>query len=85
MAIGTMPMPADFKYKDLYLAGRPKHEKFDEFWCKHPPMDCGKRAKIFKPFAALGFCVGLSVVQRIACRTGDLLQPIRSSCLFQDY
>ena len=53
MAIGTMPMPEDFKFKDLYLAGRPKHEKFDEFWCKHPPMDCGKRAKIFKPFTAL--------------------------------
>ena len=53
MAIGTMPMPADFKYADLYRAGRPQHEKFDDFWCRHPPMDCGKRAKIFSPFDAL--------------------------------
>lgn len=53
MAIGYMPMPADFKYADLYRAGRPQHEKFDDFWCRHPPMDCGKRAKIFAPFNAL--------------------------------
>ena len=25
----------------------------DDFWCRHPPMDPGKRAKIFAPFSAL--------------------------------
>jgi len=51
--IGYMPMPPDFKYKDLFLHGRPKHRKFDDFWRKHPPMDTTHRAKIFAPFDAL--------------------------------
>ena len=51
--IGYMPMPEDFKYAELVKIGRPKHERFDDFWCRHPTMDCGKRAKIFAPFAAL--------------------------------
>ena len=53
MVIGYMPMPPDFKYKELFLKGRPRHEKFDDFWCKHPPMDTTHRAKIFAPFDAL--------------------------------
>ena len=51
--IGYMPMPEGFRYAELAKAGRPQHQKFDEFWCRHPPMDLGKRAKIFAPFAAL--------------------------------
>lgn len=52
-AIGVMPMPTDFKYKDVFLKGRPQHERFDAFSIRHPKMDCGKRAKIFAPFDAL--------------------------------
>lgn len=51
--IGYMPMPEGFRYAELWKAGRPRHRRFDEFWCRHPPMDLGKRAKIFPPFAAL--------------------------------
>ena len=51
--IGYMPMPQSFKYKERFLHGRPRHEKFDSFWCKHPPMDTVHRAKIFAPFDAL--------------------------------
>ena len=46
-------MPQSFKYKELFLHGRPRHEKFDDFWRKHPPMDSVHRAKIFAPFDAL--------------------------------
>ena len=52
-AIGVMPMPANFRYRDVFLKGKPKHERFDAFWAKHPAMDPGKRAKIFAPFDAL--------------------------------
>ena len=51
--IGAMQMPADFKYKEIFLAGRPKHEPFDAFRRKHPEMEPGHRAKIFAPFDAL--------------------------------
>ena len=52
-AIGYIEMPPDFKYKAVYLKGRPKHNKNDEFWIKHPPMSVSKWAKIFSPFDAL--------------------------------
>ena len=52
-AIGYMPMPVGFPFKDLFLQGRQRHGKFDAFWRKHPPMDPGHRAKIFAPFDAL--------------------------------
>ena len=51
--IGAMQMPADFKYKKIFLAGRPKHEPYDAFRRKHPEMEPGHRAKIFAPFDAL--------------------------------
>ena len=53
MGIGYMPMPEGFPYAELVKAGRPQHQKFDDFWCRHPPMAPGKRAKIFAPFSAL--------------------------------
>ena len=59
-------MPAGFPYRALFLKGRPKHEKYDDFWRKHPPMDTGRRAKIFAPFDALaGFdeCIQSKLVQ----------------------
>ena len=52
-AVGYMPMPADFPYRALFLHGRPRHRKYDDFWRKHPPMDRAHRAKIFSAFDAL--------------------------------
>ena len=51
--IGFMEMPPDFAYKDVIRKGRPKHEKYDDFWRRHPPMPASRRAKIFAPFDAL--------------------------------
>jgi len=59
--VGYMPMPADFRHKELFMAGPPVHQKFDEFWCRHPSMDLNRRAKIFAPFNALkGFSEAIS-------------------------
>lgn len=52
-AIGAMSVPADFRYLDVFLKGKPKHERFDSFRIRHPIMDVGHRAKIFSPFDAL--------------------------------
>ncbi len=51
--IGYMAMPADFKYKDVFLKGQPVHQWNDSFRLKHPSMDPGHRAKICAPFDAL--------------------------------
>ncbi len=51
--LGEMAMPANFPYRSVYLKGRPVHQKYDDFWRKHPPMDAVHRAKIFAPFDAL--------------------------------
>ena len=48
-----MQMPLNFKYKDVFLKGRPEHERWDSFLIKHPPMPAAKWAKIFSPFDAL--------------------------------
>ena len=64
--IGYMPMPTDFPYKSIFLKGRPQHEKYDDFWRKHPPMDTVHRAKIFSAFDALtgfGDCIASKEVQ----------------------
>ena len=63
--LGYMPVPPDFKYMDVYLKGRPKHEEFDDFWCRHPPMDLRRRAKIFAPFNALKGMDELRAAQEI--------------------
>ena len=51
--VGTMEIPESFRYREAFLKGRPKHEKYDSFWIKHPPMTASRRAKIFTPFDAL--------------------------------
>lgn len=48
-----MKMPAGFKYEKVHLMGRPRHEKYSDFWRKHIPMDHTHRAKQFAPFDAL--------------------------------
>lgn len=51
--IGVIPMPSNFRYIETFRKGRPRHEKLDPFWQRHPNMDPLKRAKIFAPFDAL--------------------------------
>ena len=51
--LGDIPMPTDFRYKDIAANGRPEHTKTDSFRLRHPSMDVGRRAKLFAPFDAL--------------------------------
>lgn len=51
--VGDIPMPADFRYKDIFERGKPEHTMLDPFRIRHPKMDVRKRAKIFAPFDAL--------------------------------
>lgn len=61
MVLGYMPMPANFRYKDVALRGRPEHKGWDAFSLKHPPMSASRWAKIFSPFDALkGFSEAVS-------------------------
>ena len=50
---GSMQIPADFKYRDVFLKGRPVHDRHSRFYAKHPPMPPSRWAKIFSPFDAL--------------------------------
>ncbi len=60
IALGYAPIPAQFKYLDVFLTGRPRHQKMDPFWIRHPSMEVAKRAKIFAPFDALrGFSAAI--------------------------
>ncbi len=53
-------VPDGFRYREVYLQGRPGHEKYDDFSVRHPRMDVGHRAKIFAPFDALrGFSAAI--------------------------
>ena len=66
--VGYMPMPAGFEYRALFLHGRPRHQKYDTFWIKHPPMNVTHRAKIFSAFDALaGFddCIAEAALKSI--------------------
>lgn len=51
--IGVMAMPADFRYREVFLKGKPRHDQYDPFRARHPRMNRGHRAKIFAPFDAL--------------------------------
>ncbi len=60
-AIGAMDMPAGFRYRDVFLRGKPRHDRYDPFRLRHPSMNVGHRAKIFSPFDALrGFSEAVS-------------------------
>ena len=64
--IGYAEMPEDFEYKDVFLKGPPVHEPGDSFLLKHPPMELSRRAKIFKPFAALdGFEEAIAAAEEL--------------------
>lgn len=49
--IGNCTIPLDFKYMEVIRKGVPERDQY--FYMQHPKMPCGKRAKIFAPFAAL--------------------------------
>ena len=51
--LGYMPMPENFRYKEVLSRGRPCHDPMSRFRMKHPKMPCSRRAKIFAPFDAL--------------------------------
>lgn len=51
--VGFMTMPDKFRYRDVFLLGKPQHDRNDRFSIKHPKMNVGRRAKIFSPFDAL--------------------------------
>ena len=53
--VGSMSMPPDFKYRDTYFHGRPRHEPLSRFLIRHPSMSCSRRAKLFAPFEALKY------------------------------
>ena len=48
-----MTMPVNFRYREVFLKGKPCHDRLDAFRIRHPSMDRGRRAKIFAPFDAL--------------------------------
>ncbi len=50
--IDNVTIPLAFPYIVAFLQGKPQHNG-DDFSIKHPPMERGKRAKIFAPFDAL--------------------------------
>ncbi len=51
--IGEIPMPPGFRYREVFLKGKPGHDRYDAFRIRHPQMPPGRRAKIFAPFDAL--------------------------------
>ena len=53
MEASEQMIPDGFRYREVFLRGKPHHERFDDFDAKHPKMSRGKRAKIFAPYDAL--------------------------------
>ena len=71
-------IPDDFRYREVFLRGKPQHERFDEFGARHPKMTCGKRAKIFAPFDALkGFNEAVSAKDVVYVDRIELEQEAR--------
>ena len=74
-AIGVMPMPAGFKYREVFLKGKPRHDRYDSFRIRHPKMPPGKRAKLFAPFDALrGFDFAILMKNKLYTDKADLSQ-----------
>lgn len=70
--VGVMAMPVNFRYRDVFLKGRPRHDRYDPFRIRHPRMDRRKRAKIFAPFDALkGFSEAVAAAGQMAEETGQ--------------
>ena len=78
--VGAMPMPADFKYKDVFLRGKPRHVKYDSFWLRHPPMVVRRWAKIYAPFDALsGFDECIDSKKVLYCSKRELSNSEKSA------
>ena len=72
LTLGSAPMPEAFPYLDVYLKGRPRHQKTDPFGIRHPSMEVSKRAKIFAPFDALrGFSAAIMAETARAMNEGE--------------
>ena len=77
-AFGNIPVPADFRYRELFKQKRPEHQKTDPFRIRHPSMDTSKRAKIFAPFDALtGFSDAIRAQEK-RCREASDPFPLPS-------
>lgn len=69
---GTSGMPASFKYKDVYQKGFPRHDGWDWFRRRHPPMPASRWAKIYAPFDALrGFDEAIKAKETEALTSED--------------
>ncbi len=67
-----------FRYQRVYEKGKPKHNKSDSFFIKHPPMELSRRARIFNPFDALkGFSETIALTETDAITRSE--QPLQSS------
>ena len=76
--IGVMAMPADFPYRDVFLKGKPRHDRFDRFSARHPKMPAGRRAKIFAPFDALkGFSEAIAAKDALYVERKELNEEDR--------
>ncbi len=71
--VGDIPMPAAFRYREIFYRGKPRHAKTDPFRIRHPSMDLGRRAKLFAPFDALkGFGSAVSAKNELYESRRDL-------------
>ena len=71
--VGDIPMPPAFRYREIFLRGKPRHAKTDPFRIRHPSMDLGRRAKLFAPFDALkGFGDAVSAKKELYESRRDL-------------
>jgi len=84
--VGYMPMPLDFKHAEVLHRGRPRHGSpgklatYDQFYIKHPPMACSRRAKLFAPFDALaGFSQCIRAKQELYCERRKLTEGERET------
>jgi len=58
------PLRSSFRYRHVLEKGPTRHDAYDFFTIRHPPMDLTRRAKIFSPFDALkGFHDELATAQ----------------------
>lgn len=77
--IGKIPMPANFRYAEIFRRGRPRHGEpgvlstYDAFYIRHPPMDPLRRAKLFAPFDALSGFSGRIAAKEVLYKDRQIL------------
>ena len=76
-------IPSSFRYRKVYEKGKPIHERNDDFYIKHPPMDLSKRTKIFSPFDALkGYDEALRAAET---ENNAMFETARSENTYEEY